>query len=100
MSWEYGNPMRRIETYMGITNSNGEFAITYASPFHVTPDIQPQTQAGNANQAFLIVSTTATGFTVKLVQRDSANISSSDVLLASFTPVASASISVLVTARE
>lgn len=92
--------VRRVETYLGTTNASGNYTVVYSQAFPTTPDVQPQTQAGVANQSMLITASTTTGFTVQVVLRSSVNILGSDVLLASVTPVNGASVSVLVTARE
>lgn len=92
--------VRRVETYLGTTNASGNYTVVYSQAFPTTPDVQPQTQAGVANQSVLITASTTTGFTIQVVVRASINILGSDVLLASVTPVNGASVSVLVTARE
>lgn len=86
---------KRIETYTGTTDSSGNYTVTYATAFSVTPDVQPQLQAGSNTQLIKITSTSTTGFTVNAQNR-------TDVigLLPSYAAVSGASVGVLVTDRS
>lgn len=90
---------RRIETYTGTTNASGNYTVTYSTAFANVPDIQPQMQAGNFNQFIRITSSTTTGFTVQVAQRNSVTLLGIEVLLASTVVVNGASVGVLVTER-
>lgn len=86
--------LRRIETYLGTTNTSGNYTVTYATAFAAVPDVQPQLQAGTPTQTARITASTTTGFTINVQNR-------TDVigLLPSYANVNGASVSVLVTAR-
>lgn len=90
---------KRIETYTGTTDASGNYTVTYSTPFSVTPDVQPQLQAGTTQQMVRITSSTTTGFTVNATNRATVTLLSVDVLLGNTTPLASASVGVLVTSR-
>lgn len=91
--------VRRVETYLGSTDSSGNYSVVYSTPFSSVPDVQPQLQAGTASQVVRITSSTVSGFTVNVTNRASVNVVGVEVLLAATTPVNGASVSVLVTAR-
>lgn len=87
---EQGNPgldARRIDTYSGTTDSNGLFTVTYGTAFAAIPNVHVQPPTGN-NQQWQMVSSTVDGFSFRLVQRESVNLLSTDLLLASVTNVA------------
>lgn len=90
---------KRIETYLGVTDSSGNYKVTYQTPYTTVPDIQPQLQSGTSSQVVRITSNTVDGFIVNVTDRPSTTLLAVEVQLASTTPVRDASISVLVTAR-
>lgn len=90
----------RTETFSGVTNASGQFTVTYSTPYSVIPDVQPQLTAGTPSQVARITSNSVNGFTVTVTNRASVNLLGIDVLLAATVVVASAPISVLVTARS
>lgn len=90
---------KRIETYLGNTDTGGNYTVTYATPFAVAPDVQPQIQSGTPSQVVRITSSTTTGFTVQVTQRSAVSLLGIEVLLAATTPVNNSSVSVLVTER-
>jgi len=77
---------RRIETYAGTTNAQGQVTVTYSTAFSVPPVVQPPAPAV-ANQVWTTVSSTTTGFTLQLNQRNSINLLNADVLLGATVPV-------------
>lgn len=91
--------VRRTETYLGVTNANGDFSVIYTTPFTSVPDVQPQLQSGKSSQVARITNSTVNGFTVNVTERMSANLLATEVLLATTVPVSGASVSVLVTSR-
>lgn len=91
--------VRRVETYLGTTDGSGNYTVTYSSSFPITPDVQPQLQAGTTSQIVRITSSTTTGFTVNVTNRASVTLLGIEVLLAATTPVSGSSVGVLVTAR-
>lgn len=91
--------VRRSEIYTGTTNANGNFTVTYTSPFSSVPDVQPQLQSGTSSQVVRITNSTVSGFTVNVTNRASVTLLAVEVLLAATTPVVGAPVSVLVTAQ-
>lgn len=89
----------RVETYLGTTDGSGNYTVTYGTAFSTVPDVQPQMQSGAFNQFIRITSSTTTGFTAQVAQRNSVNLLGIDVLLATTAVVSGASVGVLVTAR-
>lgn len=89
---------RRIETYTGTTDANGLYTVTYPSAFSSVPSVQPQPPTA-ANQVWVVVSSTANGFSLRLTQRASVNLLSVEVLLAATTNVAAAPAQVLVVSQ-
>lgn len=85
---------KRIETYLGSTDSSGNYTVTYATSFASVPDIQPQLQGGSNTQLIKITSTTTSGFTVNVQNR-----TDTLGLLPSYAAVSGASVGVLVTER-
>lgn len=89
--------VKRIDTYTGTTDANGLFTVTYPTAFAARPSVQPEPPA-NANQTWVVVSSTATGFSLRLVQRAAVTLLSVEVLLAATTNVSGASVRVVVIA--
>lgn len=66
---------RRVEPYTGTTNSSGEITVTYATAFTNVPVVNPTIRGQtNANQLVMLTSSTTTGFTVKVVERQTDTI--------------------------
>ena len=91
--------LHKTETFSGVTNASGNYTVTYATPYPSVPDVQPQLTAGTPSQVVRITSSTTAGFTVQVTNRASVTLLAIEVLLAATTPVVSAPVSVLVTAR-
>lgn len=89
---------RRIETYAGTTNAAGQIVVTYGMAYPVTPVVQPPAPA-LANQVWTTVSSTPTGFTLQLNQRNTVTLLSTEVLLGATVPVVGAAVTVLVVAQ-
>lgn len=89
--------LKRQETYSGTTNSSGEYTVTFGTSFSTAPNIQANIIGGNANQVLTITSISSTGFTVKVVERQTDTILGIVVLRNSTTNVNGASINVLIT---
>lgn len=88
---------KRIDTYSGTTDANGLFTVTYTTAFPSVPTIQPGPYASN-NHVWQKVSSTTTGFSLRLVQRASVNLLSTDLLLSAVTNVSGASVKATVIA--
>lgn len=91
--------IKRVETFMGITDLNGDYSVTYDTAYLTTPDIQPQMQSGTPSRSIRIKSSTNTGFTVNVTEQTATTIMDREVISSSATPVSGASVSVLVTER-
>lgn len=90
---------KRVETFLGNTDSSGNYTVTYDTPFDVVPDVQPQIQAGTPSQVARITSSTTTGFTVQVTQRNTVSLLGVEVLLGTTVVVNNSLVSVLVTER-
>lgn len=89
---------RRIETYAGTTNASGQIVVTYASSFASVPVVQPPAP-GLASQVWTTISSTTTGFTLQLNQRNVVTLLGLEVLLGATVPVSGAAATVLVVSQ-
>lgn len=89
---------KRIEAYAGTTNASGQVIVTYPTAFPAVPVVQPPAPA-LANQVWTTVSSTATGFTLQLNQRNPVSLLGVEVLLGATVPVTGANALVLVVAQ-
>lgn len=89
---------KRIETYSGTTNASGQITVTYPTAFPAVPVVQPPAPAA-ANQVWTTVSSTTTGFTLQLNQRNTVTLLSVEVLLGATVPVSGTAATFLVVAQ-
>ena len=89
---------KRIDSYVGVTDANGLFTVTYPTAFPAVPSVQPGPPA-DSTQSWILVSSTTTGFSVRLVQRAVLTVVSVQVLAGVVTNVAAAPAQVLVVAQ-
>lgn len=89
---------RRIEVYPGTTNAAGQVVVTYPTAYPVAPIVQPPAPA-LASQVWTTVSSTTTGFTLQLNQRNTVTLLSTEVLLGTTVPVSGSSALFLVVAQ-
>lgn len=89
---------KRIDSYLGVTDANGLFTVTYPTAFPAVPSVQPGPPA-DSTQSWVLVSSTATGFSVRLVQRAVLTVVSVQVLAGVVTNVAAAPAQVLVVSQ-
>lgn len=87
--------VKRIEAYAGATDANGLLTVTYPVAFASVPNVQPEPPSV-ANYTWIKVSSTTTGFSLRLIQRASLTVLGLELLAAAFTNVAGASGRVLV----
>jgi len=92
--FQYKMQSKKQETFSGISNSSGNFTVTFASAYPSSPDIQPAIINPTDTQTIRITAISTTGFTVNVRNR-------ADVigLLPTYSNVNGASVSVLVTQR-
>lgn len=90
--------VKRIDTYIGKTDANGLYTVTYATPFTAIPSIQPEPPA-MANQVWVKVNSTTTGFSIRLLQRNTTTILGLEVLLGATVNVANTDARVVVIAQ-
>lgn len=90
------NGIRSYTIYNGTTNASGDYTVVYPAAYLTTPAVIPVLKAATANQIIRVTANTATGFTVKVEQRNSVNISGTDVLLAGVVNVSGANVQVVV----
>lgn len=89
--------VKRIDTYIGTTDANGLYTVTYPTPFAAVPSVQPEPPA-LASQVWVKVSSTTAGFSLRLTQRNAATVLGLELLLAGTVNVASAPARVVVIA--
>jgi len=89
---------KRIETYAGTTDANGLITVTYPAAFSTVPNVQPG-PVPDSTMSWVLVSSTATGFSVRLVQRAVLTVLSLQVLAGLVTNVAGSAAQVLVVER-
>lgn len=87
--------VKRMETYSATTDANGLVSITYPTPFAVAPNVQPGPPP-SADMSWVLVSSTATGCSLRLVQRATLTVLSLQVLAGTVTNVAGSPAKILV----
>lgn len=93
-------PSRRIETYFGSTDGNGDYSITYAPAFAEIPCVLPDLISTANSQTWRISSSTVEGFTVRVEQRSQVTVLGVQVVGFTTTPVAGAELNVTVMERD
>lgn len=86
---------KRIETYVATTDANGLVTVTYPTAFPSVPSVQPGPPS-DSTQSWVMVSSTTTGFSVRLVQRSVLTVLSLQVLAGIVSNVPNAPAQVLV----
>lgn len=89
---------RRIETYTRTTNAAGQVVVTYPTAYPVVPVVQLPAPA-LPNQVWTTVSSTTTGFTMQLNQRNTVTLLAVEVLLGATVPVNGTTATFLVVAQ-
>lgn len=87
--------VKRIEAYTGTTDANGLYTVTYPVAFAAIPNVQPEPPSA-ANYTWIKVSSTITGFSLRLIQRASLTVLGLELLAAAFTNVPAVAARVLV----
>lgn len=83
--------------YTGTTAANGEFSVVYATPYSTIPAVVPVIVPNTTPaRTIRVTSSTTTGFTVKVEQRNNAELLGLQVLLATVSNVSGATVSVTV----
>ncbi len=90
-----GTNSKRIEAYAGVTDANGLYTVTYSVAFSAAPNVQPEPPTV-ANYTWIKVTSTTTGFSLRLIQRASLTVLGLELLAAQFTNVVGAAAKVLV----
>jgi hypothetical protein len=88
---------KRIETYVGTTDANGLFTVSYTTPYSGLPTVVPEPPSA-ANQQWIKVSSNLAGFSYRLVQRSSASVLGIDLLVSATTVVSGAPVRAVVVA--
>lgn len=86
---------KRIETFTGSTDANGLITVTYSPAYPSVPSVQPGPPP-SSDMSWVLVSSTTTGFSIRLVQRSVLTVLSLQVLAGTVTNVASSPAQVLV----
>lgn len=93
-----GSPFRRAELFMGSTDAQGEFTVTYAVPYTVLPFVDVRGLPGAvAGIQLRLTASSLEGFTVKAEQHAGATLLGIDVLGTGYTAVAGVPVHVQVT---
>jgi hypothetical protein len=92
--------LRKVETFLGVTDASGNYTITFANTYTTPPDVQPQLIGGTFNQMVRVVSVSNTGCVVQAAQRNLVTLLAVEVLLGATVNLVGASITVQVTARS
>lgn len=87
--------VKRTETYTGSTDANGLIAVTYPTAFATVPNVQPGPPP-SSDMSWVLVSSTATGFSIRLVQRAVLTVLALQVLAGTVTNVVGSPARVLV----
>src|SRR5690606_19351946 len=87
--------VKRIEAYTGTTDASGLYTVVYSTPFSQIPNVQPEPPSA-ANYTWIKVSSTTTGFSLRLIQRASLTVLGLELLAAAFTNVPAVAARVLV----
>lgn len=87
--------VKRMETYIGTTDASGLFTVTYPAAFAAIPNVQPEPPSV-ANYTWIKVSSSTTGFSLRLIQRASITVLGFELLAATFTNVAGAAAKAMV----
>lgn len=90
--------VKRIETYAATTDTNGLITVTYPTAFSAVPNVQPG-PVPDSTMSWVMVSSTATGFSVRLVQRSVLTVLSVQVLAGVVSNVSGLAAQVLVVER-
>lgn len=93
-------PSRRIETYFGTTDGNGDYSVTYAPAFTEIPCVLPDLISTANSQTWRISDSTVNGFTVRVEQRSSVDVLGVQVVGFTTTPVSGAELNVTVMERD
>lgn len=91
---------RKVETFLGTSDANGNITITFANTYSTPPDVQPQIIGGTFNQSVRVVSVSTTGCVVQAAQRNVVTLLSVEVLLGATVNLAGASVTIQVTPRS
>lgn len=86
---------KRIETYAATTDANGLVTVTYATAFTGVPNVQPGPPP-SSDMSWVLVSSTAAGFSIRLVQRAVLTVLALQVLAGTVTNVSGSPARVLV----
>lgn len=91
---------RKVETFLGTSDANGNVTITFANTYSTPPDIQPQIIGGTFNQSVRVVSVSTTGCVVQAAQRNLVTLLAVEVLLGATVNLVGASVTIQVTPRS
>lgn len=86
---------KRIETFTGNTDANGLITVTYSPAYPSVPSVQPGPPP-SSDMSWVLVSSTTTGFSIRLVQRSVLTVLAVQVLAGTVTNVTSSPAQVLV----
>lgn len=86
---------KRIVVYKGTTNASGDYTVTYSPAFAAVPAVLVQPPSWT-NHSIQIISSTVSGFTVRVLSRAVLSVLALEVLAGAATGVSGASVVVTV----
>lgn len=90
-------PTKRVETYTGITDLNGNFTVVFAVPFVAIPHVNPVTYpSADADTRVRNIAVSSTGFTVRSEKNVGLTVLGLTVLGFGTAPVAGVPVRVVV----
>lgn len=95
MTFGFG-AIRRVETYTGTTDANGLFTVVYATAFAARPVVTLE-DPDSSTRFWVMVSSTTTGFSARLVNRAILTVLALEVLAGTPTNVSGAAVRAVVT---
>lgn len=97
VEWKPTSITANVTSYTGVTNAQGEWTVTFATPKLVVPHVNPQLYpTTDASITCRLIAVSINGFTVKVEQRSSLTVLTMSVLSFAVTNVNGANIRALV----
>jgi hypothetical protein len=96
-----GTTAKRQVTFTGTTDASGNVTVTFSPAFTVAPNMQASisNQGTNTSQVVKVVSSSTTGATLNVYQRNAVTLLGIEILLAATVPVSGAVVDVLATEK-
>ena len=86
----------RVDTYEGVTNAQGQFAVTYPNAFSKRPSVTPAMVGAPSTRTIRVISSTLTGFVVQADDPTTQSILGFSVITSATQPVQGQDVTVTV----